>query len=334
MTLLTSLFSNDAINGKVDTYAELPDATTRTNQIWVVLTGNGKGFYQSDGVVWSLYVGSNSVFDGKVDNFASLPPVADHNGETYYVKSWSIANPTKLAGLYLSDGVNWDRRSDKVVYSLLNFAGANRIVKTNNANKEIIETAIEIDASNNLDLKAGGLKDTNVVTAVALGSATDISLNTTKNTLIGAINELLLDKVDKTSFATSSTAGIAQLATQAQAIAGTAGLMLDPSVLLSLFNSGSLSTKGFARLPVNMAGAFTEIFLQWGITGPVNQDSYVTDTFATSFSSNVFGVFTCPTSGVYGGQGTFSVENITISGFTYFNGADLTTTVRWLAIGY
>jgi hypothetical protein len=66
-----------------------------------------------------------------------------------------VLTPTKLSGFYLSDGTNWNRRSDKVVYSLLNFSSPNKIIKTANAGREIIETDIEIDGSNNIDIKQG-----------------------------------------------------------------------------------------------------------------------------------------------------------------------------------
>lgn len=42
----------------------------------------------------------------------------------------------------------------------------------------------------NVDLQTAGLKDSNVVTAVKLGSVTDTSLTTTKKDIIGAINEI------------------------------------------------------------------------------------------------------------------------------------------------
>jgi hypothetical protein len=43
----------------------------------------------------------------------------------------------------------------------------------------------------NVNLRNGGLKDTNVTTSVKLGSVTDTSFNTTKKDIIGAVNETL-----------------------------------------------------------------------------------------------------------------------------------------------
>ena len=43
----------------------------------------------------------------------------------------------------------------------------------------------------NINLQNGGLKDTNVVTAIKLGDVTNASFNTTNKTIIGAVNEIL-----------------------------------------------------------------------------------------------------------------------------------------------
>lgn len=43
----------------------------------------------------------------------------------------------------------------------------------------------------NINLQNGGLKDTNVATAIKLGDATNASFNTTNKTIIGAVNEVL-----------------------------------------------------------------------------------------------------------------------------------------------
>lgn len=145
-------------------------------------------------------IGAASItINAKVQYFANLPAAASHSGETYYVEEYSSnAGVDYLSGLYLSNGTSWTFRDDKVVYSLNAFTGTNKILKTNDTNKEIVETLVEIDSNNNIDLKSGGLKDSNVSTAVKLGSATDTSLNTTKKDILGGINELNSGKVNNT----------------------------------------------------------------------------------------------------------------------------------------
>jgi hypothetical protein len=125
--------------------------------------------------------------NAKVNTFANLPAASLHNDQIYLVEQYSTGH---LSGLYYSDGSNWTFRDDKITYSINAFTGTNKVLKVNSTStKEIIETDIEIDSSNNLDLKAGGLKDSNVSTAVKLGSATDTSLTTTKKDILGGINE-------------------------------------------------------------------------------------------------------------------------------------------------
>jgi len=190
--LIVSIFKKEII-------VQFPSSSSFPNTgdkevLYVDATSNN--LYYWDG---SSYIITNNQINlgGTVQYFNNLPsPVSSYTDQTYYVKQYDILTPTKLSGFYRSDGVNWVRRSDKVIYSLLNFTGVNKIIKTNGTGKEVIETLIEIDGSNNLDLKGGGLKDTNVATAIKLGSVADISLNTTKQDIIGGINELKLDKED------------------------------------------------------------------------------------------------------------------------------------------
>ena len=108
----------------------------------------------------SVYIDTkvtNVPVDGVVANFAALPqPPLSYIGQTYLVENWSIVNfIPRLSGLYLSDGINWNRRSDKVIYSLLPFTSTNKVIKTNNTDREIVETDIDIDDFNNLDVKQG-----------------------------------------------------------------------------------------------------------------------------------------------------------------------------------
>lgn len=96
--------------------------------------------------------------DGEVDYFADLPSAVINDGKTYYVKSWSISNPSKLSGLYLAQSSAWVRRSDKVTYSLDPFTAAGRMLKTDGAGREVVESA-NIPISANLVTGIGGQTD-------------------------------------------------------------------------------------------------------------------------------------------------------------------------------
>lgn len=135
------------------------------------------------------YLNENfNVYD-TVPTYSDLPlPAIDYNGLTIYVEKWSVLTPTKLSGFYLSDGGSWVRRSDKVIYSQNSFTASNKIITSNNSGREITDTSIEVDGPD-LNLVNGGLKDTNVSTAIKLGSATDTSLLTVKKDIVGGINE-------------------------------------------------------------------------------------------------------------------------------------------------
>lgn len=63
------------------------------------------------------------------------------------------------------------------------------IVRGDGGLKNIQGSLPTIDDTGNIDLKDAGLMDTNVTTAVKVGSATDTSLNGTKKDILGGINE-------------------------------------------------------------------------------------------------------------------------------------------------
>lgn len=125
-------------------------------------------------IIFLKFTGGISIIDGEVNTYADLPAAASHGGETYYVQNWNIANPTKLSGFYLSDGVNWNRRSDKVLYSLSTFSGAGRIVKTSNSGTQVEEGILESDifnkSTNDTDDITEGLANLFFTAARAIGS--------------------------------------------------------------------------------------------------------------------------------------------------------------------
>jgi hypothetical protein len=112
----------------------------------------GRNGYQDVGEALDDII-ENRTWDGEVDYFTDLPSAIANDGKTYYVKKYTLLSPIRLTGLYYSTGGAWKRRSDKVTYTLINFTGTNKLVKTADTKGQIIETPIEIDANDDLDLK-------------------------------------------------------------------------------------------------------------------------------------------------------------------------------------
>lgn len=118
----------------------------------------------------------NRTWDGEVDFFTELPSAVANDGKTYYVKKYTLLSPIRLTGLYYSTGGAWKRRSDKVAYSLTAFTGTNKLVKTADTKGQIIETGIEIDSNDDLDLKDNNLQNAGYIqfdTSIALPSAVE-----------------------------------------------------------------------------------------------------------------------------------------------------------------
>ena len=134
--------------------------------------------------------------------------------------------------------------------------------------------------------------------------------------------------------ATESVAGIAEIATQAETIAGTASKIVDPAKLLALFGTSSRSTNGYARLPVKVSGSFAEMIVQWGITG----------TISGNITSNITLPITYPTAHLFVITNFYTTNiNVTENSGGIINGLSQITVVNcdsgswqiaWLSIGY
>lgn len=179
----------------IQLYSNFASLPATGNKGFLYITTDTNTPYYWNGSVYKEIINQDTSYDGEVQYYNDLPtPASSYTDQTYYVREYDVLTPLKLTGFYYSDGSNWLRRSDKQVFTLNAFTGANKLTKTNGSTREIVQTAIEIDGSDNLDLKSGGFKDDNVTTAVKLGSSTDTSFNTTKKDIIGAVNELKADK--------------------------------------------------------------------------------------------------------------------------------------------
>lgn len=159
------------VNKKI---SELVDGgAVKKDDIIPIVRDDGKNYKANiNSVLTDIENLKNSiVIEGQVDYYNDLPLAIDHNSETWLVEKYSILTPTKLTGLYYCNGVSWDRRSDKVIYSLESFSGVNKLVKTNDSNRQIIETEIEIDENNNLDLKNNNINNVNSINYDLSGSS-------------------------------------------------------------------------------------------------------------------------------------------------------------------
>ena len=145
--------------------------------------------------------------------------------------------------------------------------------------------------------------------------------------------------------ATESVAGIAEIATQAETIAGTASKIVDPAKLLALFGTSYRSTNGYARLPVKVSGSFVEMIIQWG--------AYTDSSWAHAAQKTITLPITCPNSILWVGHSTNS-SSVSVSSSSYpytsrilnkttysftcdignYAGSTINATLDWIVIGY
>ena len=121
-----------------------------------------------------------------------------------------------------------------------------------------------------------------------------------------------------TQSATTSLAGLVQLATNAEVAAGSSSQKgVVPSALLALFKGSLLvASSGYARLPIQNSGAFSEIIIQWakGINTTIG-DSTQTVNFPLTFPTAVLAcsVSTINTSASTTGDAWFQEDSKTTS---------------------
>lgn len=176
MTVLKGILKNRN-SSNVLVFNSVSDFPTIGNTNTLYVAEDTDSLYYWNGSTYVEFVSSDPVIDGEVDYYADLPPAASHSGETYYVKYWSISNPTKLSGLYISDGASWARRSDKVLYSLTAFTATDKIIVTADTDRQTKETPVGIDSS-------GNVTDVNSLKAK---TSAGLSLYASNGTLIGDI---------------------------------------------------------------------------------------------------------------------------------------------------
>lgn len=137
--------------------------------------------------------------------------------------------------------------------------------------------------------------------------------------------------------ATESVAGIAEIATQAETLAGTASKILDPAKLLALFGASDRSVNGYVRIPVKSSGVFQEIIIQWGISAIISPAGNVSVTLPIVFPNAILRVFaTSDSTGNNTNNYSVSTYFFSTSGFKITNNSASSGIVNapWLAIGY
>jgi len=141
------------------------------------------------------------------------------------------------------------------------------------------------------------------------------------------------------SDASTTVKGIVELLTDAELVTGTDNTRAATAAnILSLFASSSQSTNGYARIPLNISGAFDEIIIQWGTyTGGASNP---TVNLNLTFPNTNLAVFT---TGVQVNFNTNAqITNVLSKTASNFTAATVNSTnasaqvwdFYWLAIGY
>ena len=113
MSILSGIISGGGGggSGSLERYANLAAFPPTGNLSIIYLAEDTNVFYTWSGSVYEE--ASEKSWDGEVANFAALPPVASHAGKVYMVLAPSGVRfiNYKSAGLYISDGANWNPSS-------------------------------------------------------------------------------------------------------------------------------------------------------------------------------------------------------------------------------
>lgn len=90
----------------------------------------------------------------------------------------------------------------------------------------------------------------------------------------------------------------------------------------------NLATAGYTKLP-------NGLYIQWGVSGSIAQDSGGYTSFYTAFPNECFAVMATRYSGTAGsGEGSVTAYIYSTTQFYIYNGEDVTSTFKYIAIGY
>jgi len=158
-------------------------------------TNTGQSFLAGDTIAWNGTTWDDITgIEQFLDNGTDKTPIGARGidiltGEAYKINSVDIKDVAETLTNKTIDGDD-NTIQDLTLTSIKTIIGSANKVISRNVSGVVIDATLEIDASNNLDLKDGGLKDTFVTTAIKLGDADNTSLETENKTLVGGINEL------------------------------------------------------------------------------------------------------------------------------------------------
>jgi hypothetical protein len=162
------------------------------------------------------------------------------------------------------------------------------------------------------------------------GSTNPSSIPTTEDSLF-RYDGTVFRKVNAVVAASTTAAGIVELLTNAELAAGTDTTRAATAAsILSLFAASSRTASGYARLPINSGGAFSEIIVQWGtaVAGTGNKSLVLPVAFTTVFAYvNLINNNTSQ-------YNSFETFITSLAGFDYESLASGSTDPRWFAIGY
>ena len=146
------------------------------------------------------------------------------------------------------------------------------------------------------------------------GTTNPVSIPTTEDSVF---------RYDGTVFRRANLA----IATQAQTIAGQANKIIDAANLLSVFNSSSRDTNGYARLPLNVGSSILEIIVQWGSDSITSGGSV---TYPLAFPNAILFGMAQHT----GATSSTNSNTKTTSQITIHHGVGGSQLMNWLVIGY
>lgn len=136
--------------------------------------------------------------------------------------------------------------------------------------------------------------------------------------------------------ATETQVGQAEIATQAEVNAGTDdSRIITAQKLLGLFTASSQSTNGYARIPINIGGAFDEIIIQWGTLAVGAAPTSLV--LPLTYPNNHLSITAVAQSSFGAGSRMVGITSRTTAGATayVYNGSGLVANdIDWISIGY
>jgi len=146
-------------------------------------TNTGQSFLAGDTIAWNGTTWDDITgIEQFLDNGTDKTPIGARGidiltGEAYKINSVDIKDVAETLTNKTIDGDD-NTIQDLTLTSIKTIIGSANKVISRNVSGVVIDATLEIDASNNLDLKDGGLKDTFVTTAIELGDEDNPSLET------------------------------------------------------------------------------------------------------------------------------------------------------------